>query len=170
MLNLRKKEFNFPFSFLVYIMNFKNFLIFISVFILVFGVSAVFGENVTLDDTVFEVPQNYTVKNVSDVSARLVRADNSDYSIFIFVSDSDSNIAQTSNAVSGFTFLDGRNYTSSNDIYVIQQNYMKNESYLSYYSFNVSDSYFLIGYSFPVHDSFVEDEENPVNTIIESID
>ena len=46
---------------------------------------------------------------------------------------------------------------------------MKNETYFSYYSFDVDGSHFLIGYSFPVEDKFVDDEENPANAIIESI-
>lgn len=150
-------------------MNFKNFFIILSVLILISSIGAVFAQNVTLDDVVFEVPQNYTVKNLTDVSARMVRDDNANYTVFIFVSDSESNIAQNSNAISGFTFLDGNNYTASNNISVTQQNYMKNETYFSYYSFDVDGSHFLIGYSFPVEDKFVDDEENPANAIIESI-
>ena len=103
-------------------MNFKNFFIFLSVLILISSIGAVFAQNVTLDDVVFEVPQNYTVKNLTDVSARMVRDDNANYTVFIFVSDSESNIAQNSNAISGFTFLDGNNYTASNNISVTQQN------------------------------------------------
>ena len=150
-------------------MNCKNIFIFLSLFILISGIGAVFGENVTLGDVEFEAPQNYTVKNVTDVSARLMRDDNANYTVFIFLSDSDSNIAQKSNAIAGFTFLDGNNFTTSNNISVTQQNYMKNETYFSYYSFDAGDGHFLICYSFPVEDSFVDDEANPAVAIIESI-
>ncbi|WP_458453891.1 hypothetical protein [Methanobrevibacter sp.] len=151
-------------------MNLKRLIfVLLVVVILTSTTSIIFAQEVKLSDISFDVPANFTVKNTSDVSARLVREDSSDYAIFIFESDSDSNIAQRSNAVTGFTFLDGGNYTSSNGIHVIQQNYIKNESYFSYYSFNVSDSHFLIGYSFPVHGDFIENEQNPVDAIIESI-
>ena len=151
-------------------MKIRNVFLFMSVFVLLLSISAVCAENVTLENTVFEVPTGYSVNSTSDISVSFVRDNNTNYKIFISESNfSDSQMTKNSYSVSGFNFLAEENYVSDNNITVNQQNYMKNESYFSYYSFNYNGTDYMIGYSFPVHDDFVEGEDNPVNIIINSI-
>lgn len=151
-------------------MNFKSIFLVFTVLILIFSVSSVFGENVNVNGTDFEVPHGFSVNKTSDLSAKFVKNNNSNYTIFISVGeDSDSNASISSREVSGFRFIAEENYLSDNNISINQQNYIKNESYYSFYSFKFNDSNYLIGYSFPTVDEFVEGEVNPVTEIIDSL-
>ena len=92
------------------------------------------------------------------------------YTISVVVGESsNSTVDKNSRQVSGFSFLSEENYNSTNNISVNQQNFMKNESYFSFYSFDVGSSSCLVIYTFPVHDDELADHVSPVNDIIDSI-
>ena len=55
------------------------------------------------------------------------------------------------------------------DLRVNQQNFVKNESYFSFYTFDVDSSSYMVIYTFPVHDDELSDHVSPVNDIIDSI-
>lgn len=169
MRNLRKKEFNSISLFLVNFMEFKNILIVLSLLVFVFGISAVFSEDVTINGNAFEVPQGYVIKNSTDHSAQLVKENNSNYTIFISEGNfSDFENAKQSRQVSGFKFLSDEVYLSDSNITVTMQSYMKNESYSSFYYFDANNASYMIGYSFPVHDD-ADNQTNPVDEIISNI-
>lgn len=150
-------------------MKLKNILIIISLFIFVFGISAVAGENVTVEGNVFQVPQGYVVKNSTDYSAVFVKENNSNYTIFIVPGNfSDFENAKQGREVSGFKFISDEVFLSENNISVTKQNYMKNESYHSFYYFELDNSTYMIGYAFPVNDDS-KDQSDPVSQIMNKL-
>ena len=151
-------------------MKIKSVFLVFCIFILVFSMASVFSASVKVAGNDFEVPQGYSINKTSDISAKLVRNNNTNYTIFISENNfTDSNATINTREVSGFKFLAEENYRSDNGIQVNQQNYVKNESYYSFYSFEVKGISYQIGYSFPSYDEFSEGEVNPVTGIINSI-
>jgi hypothetical protein len=152
-------------------MNFKNVFLILCISILLFSLSSVFAESFDLQGNTFEVPQGYSINKTSDLSTKMVKNNNTNYTVFVSVNNfTDSNASINSRQVSGFRFLAEENFVSENNIPVTQQNYIKNESYYSYYSFDINGAGYLIGYSFPVHDDDLGDKDsNPALKIIESI-
>ena len=147
------------------------FLILLAVFIVTFTVSAIAAEDVTFSGHSFEIPKGYSVNTTSDSAVKLVEKNNSAYIIYISEDNNgDLNLSKVSRQSAGFNLLSESNFTSAKNVSVIQQNYVKNESYFSYYTFNISDDSFLVTYSFPVHDEkdVGNNKSNPVNTIIDS--
>ena len=147
----------------------KIILALLVVFILTSGTSIIFAEQFELSDVSFDIPGNYSINKTTD-EACILKSDNADnYTIsMIQVNSSDAILEKNSRMSSGFTFLSEENYTSSNGIDINQQNFMKNESYFSFYSFEVKNSTYMVIYTFPVHDE-LNNATNPVNEIIESI-
>ena len=147
----------------------KIFLILLVVFMVTFTVSVVSAENVKFAGHSFEVPKGFSVNATSDSSVKLVEKNNPNYVIFISEdNNTDLNLSKASRQSVGFNLISESNFTSSKNIIVNQQNFAKNESYFSYYMFNVSGDSFLLTYSFPVHDEKDVGKENPVTTIIDS--
>lgn len=150
-------------------MKFKNILIIFSLFIFIFGISAVFSENVSIQGNAFEVPQGYIIENSNDYSAKFVKENNDNYTIFISEGNfSDFENAKQSREVSGFKFMSEEAYLSDNNISVTMQNYIKNESYHSFYYFDANNASYMIGYNFPVHDE-LDNQTNPVDEIIDNL-
>lgn len=147
-----------------------KYLVFSSI-VLIFLFAIPFSCSAEFDvaDCKFEIPDGYSVNMTSDVSTTLIRNNNTEYSIFIIADNSTSDAVKYSRQGAGFQFLSEDNYTSENGISLNQQNYFKNESYYSFYSFEVNGTSFLLGYTFPVEDDFVENENNPAEEIINSI-
>ena len=152
-------------------MNFnKVILALLVVFILTAGTSIIFAEEVKVSGISFEVPGNYSVDKSTDELCVLKNNLSDDYAISVVLGESsDSTIEKHSRQASGFTLLSEENYTSTNNISVNQQNFMKNESYFSFYTFDVDSSYYMVIYTFPVHDDDLSDQVSPVNDIIDSI-
>ena len=152
-------------------MNFnKIMLALLAVFILTAGTSIIFAEEVKVSDISFEVPGNYSIDKTTDELCVLKNNLSDNYTIsFILSESSEPTIEKHSRQASGFTLLSEENYTSTNNISVNQQNFMKNESYFSFYTFDVGSSSYLVIYTFPVHDDDLSDQVNPVNDIIDSI-
>lgn len=147
----------------------KIILALLAVFILTAGTSVIFAEEVTVGGISFDVPGNYSVNKTTNNSCILKNNASDNYTISIVPSESsDFALEKNSRISSGFTFLSEENYTSTNDIDINQQNFIKNESYFSFYSFDVGNSSYSVSYIFPVHDN-VNNQTNPVNEIIESI-
>lgn len=147
----------------------KIILALLAVFILLAGTSIIFAEQITVGDMSFDVPGNYTVNKTTD-DACVLKSNNSDnYTISIVASESsDTVLEKNSRKSSGFTLLSEENYTSTNDLNITQQNFIKNETYFSFYSFEVGNSSYVVSYILPVHDN-AENQTNPVDEIIESI-
>ncbi len=151
-------------------MNLKNIFVILTILILIFSASAVFAESFSLKNTTFEVPQGYSINKTGDLSVRLVNNNDTESTIFVSVTNfTDTNASISSRQVSGFKFLAEENFFTDNNVSVNQQNYMKNETYYSYYSFEVNGTGYQIGYIFPVHGDSVQGDGNPVMKIIESI-
>ena len=151
-------------------MNFhKIILALLVVFILTAGTSIIFAEEVTVGNISFDVPGNYSINKTTNDSC-ILKGNNSDnYTISLVPSESsDYALEKNSRITSGFTLMSEENYTSTNDIDINQQNFIKNESYFSFYSFDVNNSSYMVIYTFPVHDD-ADNQTNPVNEIIESI-
>ena len=152
-------------------MSFKKLILaLLVVFILTAGTSIIFAEEVKVSDISFDVPGDYSVNKTADDSCILKNNLSDDYTISVILSESSDPIVEKhSRQASGFSFLSEENYTSSNNISVNQQNYVKNESYFSFYTFDVDGSSYLISYIFPVHDDELADHVSPVNDIIDSV-
>lgn len=151
-------------------MNFnKLFFVLLIVFTLTISSSIVFAEELSISDVSFNVPQNYSVNKTGDDSYLFNCADDNYTINFISVESGDSVVEKNSRITSGFTFLAEENYTSENNITVNQQDFIKNETFFSFYSFSVNNSSFLIIYSFPVVDDLEDNNSNPVLEIINSI-
>lgn len=151
-------------------MNFKKIgLLLLAVFILTSSTSIIFAEEVKVSDISFEVPGNYSINKTTD-DLCLLNGNNENYTINVILSeDSNPEIEKASRINSGFSFLAEENYTSSNNLSVIQQNFIKNESFFSFYTFDVDNSSYLIIFTFPVDDELDATDSNPVNEIIDSI-
>ena len=147
----------------------KIILALLVVFILTSGTSIIFAEQFELSDVSFDIPGNYSINKTTD-EACILKSDNANnYTISVIQAESsDVILEKNSRMSSGFKFLSEENYTSSNGIDINQQNFMKNESYFSFYSFEVNNSTYMVIYTFPVHDE-LNNATNPVNEIIESI-
>ncbi|MDO5810806.1 hypothetical protein [uncultured Methanobrevibacter sp.] len=140
------------------------------VFILTAGTSVIFAEQVKVSDISFDVPGNYSVDKTTDDSCVLKNNLSSNYTISIVLTNSsDAIVEKHSRQASGFSFLSEENYTSANNLSVNQQNFVKNESYFSFYTFDVDSSSYMVIYTFPVHDDELSDHVSPVNDIIDSI-
>ena len=147
----------------------KIILALLVVFILTSSTSIIFAEQFELSDVSFDIPGNYSINKTTD-EACILKSDNANnYTISVIQAESsDVILEKNSRMSSGFKFLSEENYTSSNGIDINQQNFMKNESYFSFYSFEVNNSTYMVIYTFPVHDE-LNNATNPVNEIIESI-
>ena len=147
----------------------KIILALLVVFILTSGTSIIFAEQFELSDVSFDIPGNYSINKTTD-EACILKSDNADnYTIsMIQVNSSDAILEKNSRMSSGFKFLSEEKNTSSNGIDINQQNFMKNESYFSFYSFEAKNLTYMVIYTFPVHDE-AGNATNPVNEIIESI-
>lgn len=151
-------------------MSFKKIgLLLLAVFILTSSTSIIFAEEVKVSDISFEVPGNYSINKTTD-DLCLLKGNNENYTISVILSeDSNPDIEKASRINSGFNFLAEENYTSDNNINVIQQNFIKNESFFSFYTFDVDNSSYMIIFTFPVDDELDATDSNPVNEIIDSI-
>ncbi len=150
-------------------MKYRYLGIFLISLIFLFGASFVCAEEFDLAGFTFEVPEGYSINLTSDNSTTLVQNNSSNYTIFIYADDMDNKSAKISRQSAGFNFISEDNYTAENNISINQQNYVKNESYFSFYSFKVNGTPLLIGYTFPVDDDNAKNETNPVESIIKSI-
>ncbi|WP_458455492.1 hypothetical protein [Methanobrevibacter sp.] len=150
-------------------MKFRYFSIILISLIFLLGVSIVCAEEFDLSGFSFEVPKGYSINFTSDNSTTLVQNNSSNYTVFIYTNDIDYESAKISRQSAGFNFISEDNYTTENNITINQQNYVKNESYFSFYSFKINETSFLMGYVFPVDDNNTENENNPVESIIKSI-
>lgn len=149
-------------------MKLNYFFILIALLIFASGISFA-SDGFTVADYTFEAPNGYLVNQTNDNLSSLVRENNTDYTIFVSAGEiPDFETAKNSREIAGFKFIGENNYTSENNLTINQQNYMKNESYFSFYSFDINGTSFLIGYTLPVHDD-VDDDDNPVDVIIESV-
>lgn len=151
-------------------MSFKKFiLVLLVVFVLTSSVSIVSAERVSVSGISFDVPDNYSVNKVSDDSCILKSNISDNYTISIVLSeDSNLNVTKNSRISAGFNFISEENFNSTNDISVYKQNFVRNESYSSFYTFDVDGSSYLIIYNFPVFDD-LDNQDNPVGAIIDSI-
>ena len=150
-------------------MRFKSVFILIFALILTCGVSFA-ADSFTVGNHSFDIPDGYDVDKISDNSSVLTLKNNTNYSIFVNAGDVvDFETGKISRQTAGFTLMGEENFTTDNDVAVDQQNYIKNESFFSFYTFDVDDESYEIGYSFPVHDDELNGEDNPVISIIESI-
>ena len=150
-------------------MKLKYVAILIVLLILTCGISFASSE-FTVGNHTFDVPKGYDVKEINDDSSTLTLKNNTNYTIFINAGDVvDFDTAKHSRQVAGFNLMGEDNFTTENNISVFQQNFMKNESYFSFYSFEIDGIPFEIGYSFPVDDDSLDSEDNPVNVIVESV-
>ena len=87
----------------------------------------------------------------------------------ILSESSDSILEKNSRKTSGFDFLAEENYTSDNNISINKQDFIKNESFFSFYSFKFDNSSYLIIYTFPTVGDLKNDSVNPVEELINSI-
>lgn len=165
MRNLKGMVFNLEFF-----MSFNRLsFILLIVFILTMSSSIIFAEELSISDISFDVPQNYSVNKTGE-NSYLFNSSDGNYTInFVSVESGDSVVGKNSRITSGFTFLAEENYTSDNNISINQQDFIKNESFFSFYSFNVDNSSYLIIYTFPVVDEVEGNNFNPVLEIIDSI-
>lgn len=148
-------------------MNYKKIILaLIVVCILTSTTAIIFAESVSVCGITFDVPGNYSINKTTD-DCCILKNNDSTISI-VLMNSSDSQLEKSSRIAVNFTYLAESNYTTSNGINVSQQDFMKNDSYFAYYSFNVTNSSYLIIYSFPAHDGGNNDN-NPVIEIIESI-
>lgn len=148
-------------------MNFKKIILaLIVVGILTSTTAIIFAESVTVGGISFDVPGNYSINKTAD-DCCVLKNNGSTISI-VLMNSSNPQLERSSRMAANFTFLAEKNYTSSNGINVTQQDFMKNESYFAYYTFNVTNSSYLIIYSFPANDN-MNNAKNPVIGIIESI-
>lgn len=150
-------------------MKFRYFGIILMSLIFLFSASFVCAEEFDLSGFSFEVPEGYAINATSDNSTTLVNKNSSNYTIFIYPDNMDAKSAKVSRQSAGFSFISEENYTNENNITINQQNYMKNESYFSFYSFKINETSFLIGYTFPIDDSNTGNASNPVESILKSI-
>lgn len=142
-------------------------LFILSVFICISGISA---SDVDVSGNQFTVPDGYSVNTTLVNSTILVKDNDANYTIYISAGElSDFEIAKNSREISGFKFLAEDNYTSESNLTVNQQNFIKNESFYSFYSFSFNGADYLITYSFPVDDEFNGEEDNPVNVIVNGL-
>ena len=147
----------------------KIILALLAVFILAAGTSIIFAEEITVGDISFDVPGNYSVNKTTSDACVLKSNVSDNYTISIVASESsNTDLEKNSRKASGFTLLSEENYTSTNDLNITQQNFLKNETYFSFYSFDAGNSSYVVSYIFPVHDN-VNNQTNPVDEIIESI-
>lgn len=148
-----------------------KYLMCISVFVFLLALPSAFSADFSVGGYNFQVPEGYSVNMTSDNSTTLVCDNNSDYSIFITLDEApDAEVTKMSRQNAGFKFLSEEDFVSNSDVVINQQNFIKNESYYSFYSCDVNGTSFLVGYTFPVHDDFAEGEDNPAILIIDSIE
>jgi len=77
----------------------------------------VFAESFDLQGNTFEVPQGYSINKTSDLSTKMVKNNNTNYTVFVSVNNfTDSNASINSRQVSGFRFLAEENFVSENNI------------------------------------------------------
>lgn len=151
-------------------MNFnKIILALLVVFVLTSSTSIIFAEEVKVSDVSFDIPGNYSINKTTNESCILKYDGADNYTISIIQAQSSNPILEKNSRLSsGFTLLSEENYTSENGLDINQQNFMKNESYFSFYTFDKGNSSYMMIYTFPVHDNS-DNGMNPVNEIIESI-
>ena len=151
-------------------MNFnKIILALLVVFVLTSSTSIIFAEEVKVSDVSFDIPGNYSINKTTDDSCILKYDGSDNYTISVIqVESSNPILEKNSRLSSGFTFLSEENYTSENGLDINHQNFKKNESYFSFYTFDEGNSSYMMIYTFPVHDN-LDNRTNPVNEIIESI-
>ncbi len=148
-----------------------RYLLCISLMVFLISIPFACAEEFDVAGHSFEVPKGYSVNVTSDNSTTLVRDNNTNYSLFIIAGElQDTELAKSSRQNAGFKFLSDENFTAENNITVNRQNFLKNESYFMFYSFDVDETSFLMGYIMPMDDDSVDGEDNPAIKVIESVD
>ena len=148
----------------------KLVLLLLVVFILTSSTSIIFAQEVKVSDISFDVPGNYSVNKTTDDSCLLKSNLGDNHTINVILSESsDSILEKNSRKTSGFDFLAEENYTSDNNISINKQDFIKNESFFSFYSFKFDNSSYLIIYTFPTVGELKNDSVNPVEELINSI-
>lgn len=147
----------------------SSVFVLVSLALLLIGCSFVFAEDAHLGNHTFEVPNGFSVNRAADNVVSLVSENNTNYSIFVScVEIPDKDLAENSRESVGFRMVSEQSYIAdNNDTVVSVQNYVRNETYFSYYSFSLDGEDFLVTYIFPVHDD-IDIGEKPVDTIINS--
>ena len=150
-------------------MNFNKIVLVAAIVLVVLGMGIVVAEDISIGDHEFTIPDGFQVVNSTDNAVFLSQDDDHAIGVMIPEAVKNSEDAKTYLESQGYTFIGEETYTADGKE-VQQQNYESEGYTVMAYVIPAGDDQCVVTYTIPSTETPPEGANNPVTTILDSID
>lgn len=150
-------------------MKFNKIFLAILVLIVVSGIGIAVAGDASIGDHTFTIPDGFKVLESTDEMTILQEGD--DHAIVVMVSDNVNSVEDSRKNLEskGYNFLGSEKYNADGKD-VEQQNYGTDDLTVMAYVFDVGDEKCIVTYTIPSSETPPEGTDNPVTTILNTIE
>ncbi len=150
-------------------MKFNRIFLSILVLLVVSCVGVAVAAEASIGDHTFTIPDGFKLTNSTDDATILEQDDN--HAIVIMMSDEVGSVedAKQNLESKGYTFLGSQTYNADGKD-IVQQNYGTSDLTIMAYVFDVGSEKCIVTYTIPSSETPLEGSDNPVTTILNTIE
>ncbi|MEE0936185.1 MAG: hypothetical protein U0L42_11025 [Methanobrevibacter sp.] len=150
-------------------MKFNKIFLAILVLIVVSGIGVTVAAEANVGDHTFTIPDGFKLMNSTDDTAILQQGD--EQAIVVMMSDKVKSVDDSKKNLEsqGYEFLGSQKYNADGKD-VEQQNYGTDKWTIMAYVFDVGSEKCIVTYTIPANETPAEGSDNPVTTILNSIE
>lgn len=150
-------------------MKFNKIFLAILVLIVVSGIGVAVAAEANVGDHTFTIPDGFKLMNSTDDTAILQQGD--EQAIVVMMSDNVKSVDDSKKNLEsqGYEFLGSQKYNADGKD-VEQQNYGTDKWTIMAYVFDVGSEKCIVTYTIPANETPAEGSDNPVTTILNSIE
>jgi len=150
-------------------MKFNRIFLSILVLLVVSCVGVAVAAEASIGDHTFTIPDGFKLTNSTDDATILEQDDN--HAIVIMMSDEVGSVedAKQNLESKGYTFLGSQTYNADGKD-IVQQNYGTSDLTIMAYVFDVGSEKCIVTYTIPSSETPPEGSDNPVTTILNTIE
>lgn len=150
-------------------MKFNRIFLSILVLLVVSCVGVAVAAEASIGDHTFTIPNGFKLTNSTDDATILEQDDN--HAIVIMMSDEVGSVedAKQNLESKGYTFLGSQTYNADGKD-IVQQNYGTSDLTIMAYVFDVGSEKCIVTYTIPSSETPPEGSDNPVTTILNTIE
>lgn len=150
-------------------MKFNKIFLAILVLIVVSGIGVAVAAEANVGDHTFTIPDGFKLMNSTDDTAILQQGD--EQAIVVMMSDKVKSVDDSKKNLEsqGYEFLGSQKYNADGKD-VEQQNYGTDKWTIMAYVFDVGSEKCIVTYTIPANETPAEGSDNPVTTILNSIE
>ena len=150
-------------------MKFNRIFLSILVLLVVSCVGVAVAAEASIGDHTFTIPNGFKLTNSTDDATILEQDDN--HAIVIMMSDEVGSVEEAKQNLEskGYTFLGSQTYNADGKD-IVQQNYGTSDLTIMAYVFDVGSEKCIVTYTIPSSETPPEGSDNPVTTILNTIE